>query len=163
MDTSRRASRLPQLRGTGVPAVAGDDAIAVVRAFLAALERGDVEAAAQGLHPQVELRIVPFRPVEGIAPVLRQLRKAASLISSMDITIHSIAANGETVLTERTHRIALLGSIELEFWMCGTFELADGSIAVWRDRFDLAEMTASMIRGVGTALSRLQIEQSPRR
>ena len=33
------------------------------------------------------------------------------------------------------------------FWVCGTFEVHDGRITVWRDRFDFADLTWAFLRG----------------
>ena len=49
--------------------------------------------------------------------------------------IHRIAAEGNTVLTERTDAI-IIGPLRLQFWVCGVFEVHDGKITLWRDYFD---------------------------
>jgi limonene-1,2-epoxide hydrolase len=38
--------------------------------------------------------------------------------------------------------------------VCGTFEVHDGVITVWRDRFDLVDFSLSWLRGLGKALVR---------
>ncbi|MGB6073792.1 MAG: limonene-1,2-epoxide hydrolase family protein, partial [Rhodococcus sp. (in: high G+C Gram-positive bacteria)] len=34
-----------------------------------------------------------------------------------------------------------------EFWVCGTFELRDGKVAVWRDYFDNVDFLKGLVRG----------------
>jgi limonene-1,2-epoxide hydrolase len=33
----------------------------------------------------------------------------------------------------------------MTFWACGTFEIRDGKIAVWRDRFDRTSIALELI------------------
>ena len=54
------------------------------------------------------------------------------------------------VLTERTD-VLVAGRVRAEFWVCGTFEVHDGRITLWRDRFDLVDTTVAMLRGLLTA------------
>ena len=35
----------------------------------------------------------------------------------------------------------------LDIWVCGTFEVKDGKITLWRDYFDLAECTGKLLVG----------------
>ena len=60
--------------------------------------------------------------------------------------MHHIAADGPVVLTERTDVLGV-GPVRAAFWVCGTFEVHDGRITVWRDRFDFADLTWSFVRG----------------
>jgi limonene-1,2-epoxide hydrolase len=67
--------------------------------------------------------------------------------------VHNIAANGHVVLTERTDVLAK-GRYEIAPWVCGTFEVHEGKITLWRDYFDLASITASTLTAVPRALVR---------
>jgi limonene-1,2-epoxide hydrolase len=40
------------------------------------------------------------------------------------------------------------------FWVCGTFEVRDGRITLWRDRFDYADLTWAFLRGTAAGLLR---------
>jgi limonene-1,2-epoxide hydrolase len=43
------------------------------------------------------------------------------------------------------------------FWVCGSFEVQDGRITVWRDYFDWWDFTRGTLRGVaGIALPKLR-------
>jgi limonene-1,2-epoxide hydrolase len=58
----------------------------------------------------------------------------------------NIAANGGVVLTERVD--ILTGPwVHMEIWVCGTFEVKDGKITLWRDYFDLAQATRELVTG----------------
>jgi limonene-1,2-epoxide hydrolase len=67
--------------------------------------------------------------------------------------MHHIASNGPVVLTERTDVLGV-GPVSASFWVCGTFEVHDGRITVWRDRFDYADLTWAVVRGSVAALFR---------
>lgn len=125
--------------------------IEVVRSFLAALERFDLDAVLALLDEHVVYQNVPFPPARGRAAVERQLRFFARASRSFEVVHHNIAANGPIVLTERTDIIGL-GPVRGAFWVCGTFEVRDGRIVLWRDRFDPIDFGWSFVRGAGRAL-----------
>jgi len=111
--------------------------IAVVQDFLAALEALDLDAALAMMTDDVSYQNVPLPPDRGKKAVARTLRGMLKLVGSFEVRMHHIAANGNVVLTERTD--ILRGSVlDLSFWVCGTFEVRDGKVSVWRDRFDVA-------------------------
>lgn len=120
--------------------------IAVVETFLAKLEAGDQAGALALLADDVVYENVPFPPARGKAATERTLRTFLKLFDTFRVTTHNIAANGNVVLTERTD--VLSGPIfHLDIWVCGTFEVRDGKITLWRDRFDLVESTAQLLTG----------------
>jgi len=89
------------------------------------------------LAQDVEYQNVPFPRDVGKAQVERTLRLLQRFAKSFDVTIHHIAERNGVVLTERTDY--LRGPwLDLAFWVCGTFEVRDGKIVLWRDYFDLA-------------------------
>jgi limonene-1,2-epoxide hydrolase len=122
----------------------------VVTDFLRALEDFDLERALELLDPDIEYQNVPFPPARGLHAVEQQLGGMVRYFSGFEAINHNIAANGPVVLTERTDVIEL-GRVRMEFWVCGTFEVHDGRIRVWRDRFDFADMTLAMVRGLARA------------
>lgn len=125
--------------------------IEVVRSFLGALERFDLDAALALLDEDVVYQNVPLPPARGRAAVERQLRLFARASRSFEVVHHNIAANGPIVLTERTDIIGV-GPVRGAFWVCGTFEVADGRIVLWRDRFDPIDVGWSFVRGAACAL-----------
>jgi limonene-1,2-epoxide hydrolase len=131
------------------------DPQAVVAAFLAALERLDIDAALALVSDDVVYQNVPLRPARGRAAVGRTLRQMLRFCSGFEARLEHIAANGPIVLTERTD-VLRRGSWEAEFWVCGTFEVRAGRVALWRDYFDWTTFLAASVRGAGkAALARL--------
>lgn len=123
----------------------------VVQAFLRALEHLDTDGAAALLHPDVTYQNVPLPPARGKAATVKQLRFLEKYCSGFQARTHNIAADGDTVLTERTDVIEV-GRFSAEFWVCGTFEVRDGQVVLWRDYFDYADVTVAMVRGAVRAL-----------
>lgn len=134
-----------------MPSSATRSEITVVRDFLAALERLDIDAAADLLAPDVVYQNVPFPPARRKAAVERQLRWLARYGSGFEVTYDNVASEGPVVLTERTD-VLVFGRLKAAFWVCGTFEVHDGRITLWRDRFDMVDFALSFVRGVLKAL-----------
>lgn len=131
----------------------GSDEVSTVLAFLDALERSDADAAVALLDERVVYQNVPFPPARGRATVERQLQGFARYFSGFEVENHNVAANGPVVLTERTD-VLVLGPVRAAFWVCGTFEVHDGRITVWRDRFDFVDFALAFPRGLLKALLR---------
>ncbi len=127
--------------------------IDVVRSFLTALERFDLETAAALLADDVTYQNVPFPPARGRDAVLVQLEGLVRYCKGFEVRHHNIAADGPVVLTERTDVITV-GPVAAAFWVCGTFEVHDGRITLWRDRFDYADLAWAFVRGGVAALLR---------
>jgi limonene-1,2-epoxide hydrolase len=128
-------------------------AAAVVRAFLADLERLDVETACSRLHPDVVYENVSLPPARGIAATRRVLG-LLDRATGFRAENHRLVTDGKIILTERTDTIEI-GRLRTSFWVCGTFEVHDGLIIFWRDYFDWATVTGSLITGVGRAVASL--------
>jgi limonene-1,2-epoxide hydrolase len=122
----------------------------VVRAFLADLERLDVDAACARLHPDVVYENVSLPPARG-RDAARRVLGLLSRASGFRAENHRVAADGPVVLTERTDTIEI-GRLRTSFWVCGTFEVHDGAITLWRDYFDWAAVTGGLLAGTGRAL-----------
>lgn len=120
--------------------------IDVVREFLSALERLDVDAAVALLAPDVVYRNIPLPAARGRAAVEKQLRWLQRFGSGFEVEYDNVAANGPIVLTERTD-VLVFGRLRAAFWVCGTFEVHDGLITLWRDRFDFVDFTLAFVRG----------------
>jgi limonene-1,2-epoxide hydrolase len=125
--------------------------IEVVRAFLAALERLDADAALDLLDPGIVYQNVPFPAARGERAVAKQLRGLAKYCSGFEARLHNVSADGPIVLTERTD-VLEVGRLRADFWVWGHFEVRDGKIVVWRDYFDFANVTWAFLRGVVRAL-----------
>ncbi len=118
--------------------------IAVVEGFLAALEAMDADRALEYLADDVVYQNVPFPPDRGKAAVTRTLKGFAKLATGFEVKMHHIAENDGVVLTERTD--VIVGPLlYLDIWVCGTFEVRNGKITLWRDYFDLGETTLKLV------------------
>jgi limonene-1,2-epoxide hydrolase len=120
--------------------------IETVREFLAALEEFDLDTALTYVASDVVYQNVPLPPARGIAAFEKQMRLLAKYGSGFEAEVHHIAADGPIVLTERTDGLEA-GSWRARFWVCGTFEVRDGRIVLWRDYFDWTTFIASSMRG----------------
>lgn len=130
------------------------DPAAVVTTFLAALERLDLDGACACLAPDVVYQNVSLPTARGKDATRRVLGLLTGRATAFAAETHRIAADGPVVLTERTDTLAL-GRLRVSFWVCGTFEVHDGRITLWRDYFDWAAVTGAAAVGVGRAVSSL--------
>ena len=112
-------------------------ALALVRAFCAAWDRLDLDAALGMLADDIHYHNIPTPALDGIAAVEGYLRQAA-VFDSAAWEIVAIAANGATVLTERIDRFVMNGQ-PIALPVMGTCEVRGGKIAAWRDYFDFAD------------------------
>ena len=120
------------------------DPIHVVESFLRALEAKDLDTALSLLSDDVVYQNVPLPPDRGKAAVTRTLRSFQKVFTGFEVRMRNIAAKGGVVLTERVD--VLSGPLlYLDIWVCGTFEVKDGRIVLWRDYFDLAETAAKLL------------------
>lgn len=125
--------------------------VEVVRAFLSALERLDIDEALAYAADDVVYQNVPVKPARGKRAFEKQMRFMAKYGSGFEARLHHIAADGPIVLTERTDVLAA-GPWKAEFWVCGTFEVREGKIVLWRDYFDWTTVLAASARGGARAV-----------
>lgn len=134
MDTIQIQSNVIQLQSP----------IEVVEAFIAAGCTKDLVRCSAMLHEDVVAQLVPFRPARGRKNVEKLLEAFFRFPGTFDIEVHNIAERNGVVLTERTDRTN--GSwLDFEFWVCGTFEVRDGKIVLWRDYFDPLALTLKLL------------------
>ncbi|NNH69898.1 SnoaL-like domain-containing protein [Nocardia uniformis] len=131
------------------------DAITTVREFFAALEMNLADEAIELVDPGIVWRNTSLPDIRGINRVRSILRKLGNDRFGFRVDMHHIAANGENVvLTERTDYLRM-GPVEIGFWVCGTFELVDGRIALWHDHFSWENFLRGTVKGLArAALSR---------
>ena len=125
--------------------------VEIVRAFLADLEQLDVDAAAEWLAEDVVYQNVPLPAARGKQAVERQLRFLERFGNGFEARIHNVASDGPIVLTERTD-VLVIGRLEASFWVCGTFEVRNGRIVLWRDYFDYVNVFFAFVKGAVRAL-----------
>jgi limonene-1,2-epoxide hydrolase len=121
--------------------------IETVRAFLRSLEDRNLDRALSLVSADVVYQNVPLAPARGAREFEKQMRVFEKLVDRFEVRIHHIAADGPFVLTERTD-ILERGGLHLAPWVCGTFEVREGRVALWRDYFDWAALSVAFLRGL---------------
>lgn len=124
----------------------------VVRDFLLALEANDLDGALALVDEDIVYTNVSLPTIRGRARLDRLFRPLLRIGGTFRVHFHTVATDGNTVLTERTDELAL-GRVAQRFWVYGRFEVRDGLITVWRDSFDWYDIAVSLLRGVAGAVS----------
>ncbi|MBF6482832.1 Limonene-1,2-epoxide hydrolase [Nocardia otitidiscaviarum] len=136
-------SDLPELR---------QDAVTTVREFFAALEVNALDEAMDLVHPGIVWKNTSLPDVRGADRVRWVLNRFAGPRYGFRADMHHVAATEDgVVLTERTDYLRV-GSVEVAFWVCGTFEFVDGRIFVWHDHFSWENFVRGTVVGVARAL-----------
>jgi limonene-1,2-epoxide hydrolase len=126
-----------------------------VEVFLAALQAADPDGAGAVLDENLVYQNVGFPTIRGRARAMKLFRAMQGRLG-FEVKTHRIAVNGSTVLTERTDAL-VIGPLRMQFWVCGVFEVHNGRITLWRDYFDVWDMTKAAVRGVlGAAIPALR-------
>ncbi|MEO5729152.1 MAG: limonene-1,2-epoxide hydrolase family protein [Byssovorax sp.] len=126
--------------------------IETVQGLLAALAASDLERALTLVGDDLIYQNRPLPESRGKRAFERQMRAFFRYADRFEVETHSIAADGATVLTERTDAFVVRGA-RVSFWVYGTFEVRDGRVEVWRDAFDWMTLLAR----IGGALPRILI------
>jgi limonene-1,2-epoxide hydrolase len=132
-------------------AIEAHETTAVVSGMLIALAERRIDDATAVLTPDIVWHNVSLPKIRGISTVSKVLRKMGDPPWGFEVVIHNIAGDGNVVLTERTD-VLIWRRLRIEFWVCGTFELRDGKIAVWRDYFDNANFALAAVKGALRAI-----------
>ena len=117
-----------------------------VEVFLSALQDEDYDGAAAVLDENVIYQNVCFTTIHGPARTVNLFRGMQGRIG-FEVKIHRIAVNGSSVLTERTDAL-VFGPVRIQLWACGIFEVHNGRITLWRDYFDLWDVTKGLASGI---------------
>jgi limonene-1,2-epoxide hydrolase len=123
-----------------------------VRSFLVALQDDRLDDALALLDRDVLYINVSLPSVRGRGRVERLFRPAFERFhAGFRVHFHTIAADGDTVLTERTDEL-VVGPVRQRIWVYGHFEVHNGQITVWRDSFDWLDVLVGFVRGIGGAI-----------
>lgn len=115
----------------------------VVNAFIAAVEKRDLDAAMTFLAEDCVYDNVPMKPITGHETIKTVLGSFLGPCSEVAWPVHRSAEAGPVVFNERTDRFLMPhGWVELN--VTGVWEVHDGKITLWRDYFDLATYTNQM-------------------
>ena len=117
----------------------------VVQEFCTAFAVKDVATIESLLADDVVYHNVGMAPAVGKEASLASIQGFLDMSESLVFDIHRIAADGDTVLTERTDTFVMNG-LTAPVAVMGTFELRDGKIVAWRDYFDMG-LTTKMMSG----------------
>jgi limonene-1,2-epoxide hydrolase len=114
-----------------------------VRAFMAAAEARDYDAALPLLAEDVEYQNMPLPPVHGPEAVRETLEALLGMCTGAEWVVHRELADGDTVMNERTDRFELHDRW-VDLPVMGVFVVRGGVIALWRDYFDLPTIMSAM-------------------
>lgn len=117
-----------------------------VESFLGALQNQDFQIAENSLAQSLVYQNVGLPTIYGRNRAMKLFRSMEGRMG-FEVKIHRIAADGASVLTERTDALTV-GPLRLQFWVCGVFEVHDGRITLWRDYFDFFDMFKATVRGL---------------
>ncbi len=110
----------------------------IVTAFIHAIERKDVAAAAAMASPGISYENMPMQPIVGRDAMAATLEMFLGNANEVDWVIVRQHEFGSVVYNERVDRFQI-GDGWLELPLAGVFEVDDdGLITLWRDYFDLA-------------------------
>ena len=94
----------------------------IVTDFLHALEAKDHDKIAALLAPDLQYTNVSLPTMMGGQRVANLFELLLRKGTGFSVKIHSLAANGDKVMTERTD-IIRVGTLHVAFWVCGTFQV----------------------------------------
>jgi limonene-1,2-epoxide hydrolase len=123
-----------------------DTNVAIVEKFLNSLRDKDLDTADSLLADDLVYQNVGFPTIHGRRRTMKLFSGMQRPSMGFDVKIHRSAADGDTVLNERTD-VLVFGPLRLVFWVCGVFEVRDGRIALWRDYFDNVDFAKALVRG----------------
>lgn len=119
---------------------------AVVERFLDRL-RTDPEGGADFLADDAKWMNNGLPAVRGRERIRRAFRALERIDTGFDVYVHTISAEGSTVMTERTDVLSW-GPMRVQLWICGRFDVEDGEIVGWQDYFDYLTFFAATVRGL---------------
>lgn len=117
-----------------------------VETFLYAVQDLDFDAAEAAMAEHIVWQNVGYPTMRGRSRIINLFRRANGR-PGFEVKIHRIAAEGATVLTERTD-VLVFGPVRCQFWVCGVFEVHGGKVTLWRDYFDLFDLLKGLVRGL---------------
>jgi limonene-1,2-epoxide hydrolase len=125
-----------------------DDPVRIVEGFLYALQDEDWDTMAAAMDDNIVYQNVGMPIINGRHGALTFLRRGLDRPNAgFEVKIHRIAAEGASVLTERTD-VVVFGGLRVQFWVCGVFEVRNGRITLWRDYFDYLDIFKATVRGL---------------
>jgi limonene-1,2-epoxide hydrolase len=121
-----------------------------VETFLYALQDEDFDTVDSVFADTIVWQNVGYVTLQGRQRIVKILRRGQGRVG-FEVKIHRIAADGNSVLTERTDAI-VIGPLRLQVWVCGVFEVHAGRITLWRDYLDLWDIAKGTLRGLAATV-----------
>ena len=121
----------------------------LVRRFCDAWSDGDLDAIVAYFTDDAIYHNIPVDPVTGKDAIKATIAGFTGGVDKIEFRVHHIVADraaGEectVVLTERTD-VFVAGDKTIELPVMGTFEVANGKIAAWRDYFDMNQFMSQL-------------------
>ncbi len=120
------------------------DAIDLIRQFCEAWGKGaSVDEIVDYFTDDAIYHNIPVEPAVGKAAIAATFAMFTTGVERIEFRVLNIAADGDTVLTERVD-VFVLPNVTVELPVMGTFEVRDGKIAKWRDYFDLNQYMSQL-------------------
>ena len=119
------------------------DPTAVVTEFCKAWESVDIDALMAFFADDAVYHNIPIAPVQGKDAIRTTIEGFVGGVEKIVFEVTAIAASGNTVLTERVDSF-VRPEKTIALPVMGTFEIADGKIAAWRDYFDLNQFMSQL-------------------
>ena len=115
----------------------------VVADFIAAVEKGDIDAALGYLAPDAEYDNVPMAKAIGHDEIRNTLAMFVGPDHPGQFEILRQAATGNIVMNERIDHLEMNGKT-LAVKVAGVWEVDGDKITLWRDYFDMGQVSAQL-------------------
>ena len=115
----------------------------LVRRFCDEWSGGDLDAIVAYFTDDATYHNIPVDPVTGRDAIRETIAGFTAGVDKVEFRVHNIVADGNVVLTERTD-VFVTAAKTIELPVMGTFEVAGGQIAAWRDYFDLNQFMSQL-------------------
>jgi limonene-1,2-epoxide hydrolase len=110
----------------------------VVRDFLAAWPRRDLDELMSFFAPDAVYHNVPVAPCVGGAAIRETFAGFLATMPGIVLDVVNLVANGTVVMAERIDRFVMPNGHRFDLPVTGVFEVRDGKIVAFRDYFNLA-------------------------
>jgi limonene-1,2-epoxide hydrolase len=120
-----------------------ESAESIVRDFCKAWERKDMDELVGFMTEDAVYHNIPLQPAKGHEEIKGVMAMFVPLSKQIEFKILAIAADGDTVFTERVDSFVMEGGT-ISLPVAGVFEVKDGKIAAWRDYFDMQQFMSQM-------------------
>jgi limonene-1,2-epoxide hydrolase len=125
------------------------DAIDLIRRFCDDFGKGaSVDEIVEYFTDDAIYHNIPVEPAVGPEAIKAVFAMFTTGVERIEFRLLNIAADGDTVMTERVD-VFVLPNVTIELPVMGTFEVRDGKIAAWRDYFDLNQYMNQLAGAAG--------------